>query len=104
MARSYLAGISFLTFQFQVIYSSNGFPVQGFSRFCSAVVAEVASFACEGFPTAEDAVFPVDFGDTSPCVPGAIIEICSALHSLYPAGDGSIVIFASMPANSWRVR
>ncbi len=22
----------------------------------------------------------------------------------YPAGDGSIVIFRSMPANSWRVR
>jgi len=57
------------------------------------VVAEVAGFASGGFPTAEDAIFPIDFGDTSPCVPGAIIEICSALHSLYPAGDGSIVIF-----------
>ena len=54
-------------------------------------------FASGGFPTAEDTVFPIDFGDTSPCVPGAIIEICSALHSLYPAGDCSIVIFRSMP-------
>jgi len=45
-----------------------------------------------------------DSGDTSPCVPGVVIEICSALHSLYPAGDGGGVIFRSMPANSWLVR
>jgi hypothetical protein len=62
-----------------------------------------AGFAFGGLPTAEDAVFPIDFGDTSPCVPGVVIEICSALHSLYPAGAGSIVIFRSMAANSWRV-
>ena len=68
------------------------------------VVAAMAGFASGGLPTAEDTVFPIDSGDTSPCVPGAVIEICSALHSLYPAGDGSIVIFRSMPANSWRVR
>ncbi|MGB6561961.1 MAG: hypothetical protein WBE69_05105 [Candidatus Binataceae bacterium] len=48
--------------------------------------------------------FTIDFGDTSPCVPGAVIEICSALQSLYPVGAGSIVIFRSMAANSWRVR
>jgi hypothetical protein len=34
----------------------------------------------------------------------AVIEICSASRSLYPAGDGSAAIFASMPANSRRVR
>jgi len=48
--------------------------------------------------------FTIDFGDTSPCVPSAVIEICSALQSLYPVGAGSIVIFRSMAANSWRVR
>jgi len=54
--------------------------------------------------TAENAVFPIDSGDSSPCVSGVVIEICSALRSLYPAGDGSIAIFASMSANSRRVR
>src|SRR5208283_4184577 len=52
----------------------NGFPVQCFSRSGSAVfpvVAEVAGFASGGFLTAEDAVFPIDFVDTSPCFPGA---------------------------------
>ena len=49
---------------------------------------------------AEKAVFPIDSGDTSHCAPGAVIEICSALHSLYPADDGSIVTFRSMPRNS----
>jgi hypothetical protein len=100
-----VAGISFLTLQFQVVRSSNGFRVQGFSRCCSAVfpvVAEVAGFASGGPSTAEDAVCPS--GDTSPCFPGVVIEICSALRSLYRAGDGSIAIFASMPANSRRVR
>ncbi len=67
-------------------------------------VAEVAGFASGGLPTAEDAVVPIDSGDTSPRIPGVVIEIGSALHSLYPAGDGSIAIFASMPANSRRVR
>jgi hypothetical protein len=33
-----------------------------------------------------------------------VIEIGSALRSLYPAGDGSIAIFASMLANNRRVR
>jgi hypothetical protein len=33
-----------------------------------------------------------------------IVQPESALHSLYPPGDSSIVIFRSMPANSWRVR
>jgi len=57
-------------------------------------------FLGKALPTAEDAVFTIDSGDASPCFPGAVIEICSALHSLYTAGDGSIVIFRSMPANS----
>ena len=64
----------------------------------------MAGFASGEPSTAEDAVFPIDFGDTSPCIPGVVIEICSALRSLYTAGDGSIAIFASMPANSRRVR
>ena len=56
-----------------------------------------AGFASGGLPTAEDAVFPIDSGDTSPCVPGAVIEICFTLHSLYPAGAGSIVTGAGTP-------
>ena len=68
------------------------------------VVAEVAGFASVGPSTAEGAVFPIDSGDTSPCIPASSSKICSALRSLYPAGDGSIAIFASMPANSRRVR
>ena len=39
-----------------------------------------AGFESRGLPTAEDAVFPIDSGDTSPWVPGAVIEICSALR------------------------
>ncbi len=81
--------------------------MQGFSRFWSAVFPVVqgeAGFALGGLPTTENAVFPIDSGDTSPCIPGIVIEICSALRSLYLAGDGSIAIFASMPANSRRVR
>jgi hypothetical protein len=34
----------------------------------------------------------------------ANIELCSALRLPYPAGDGSIAIFRSMPANNRRVR
>ena len=63
-----------------------------------------AGFASGGLPTAENAVFPIDSGDTCPSIPGVVIEICSALRSLYPAGDGSIAIFRSMPTNSRRVR
>jgi hypothetical protein len=54
--------------------------------------------------TAEDAVFPIDSGDSSPYVSGVVIEICSALRSLYPAGNGNIAIFRSIPANNRRVR
>jgi hypothetical protein len=36
--------------------------------------------------------------------PSVVIEICSALHSPYPAGNGSAAIFRSMLANSRRVR
>jgi|HubBroStandDraft_1064217.scaffolds.fasta_scaffold2074147_1 hypothetical protein len=36
--------------------------------------------------------------------PSVVIEICSALRSSYPDGDGSAVIFRSMPANNRRVR
>jgi hypothetical protein len=36
--------------------------------------------------------------------PSVIIEICSALRSSYPAGDGSIAILGSMPPNKRRVR
>ena len=81
--------------------------MQGFSRFCAAafpVVAEVAGFASNGPSTAEDAIFLIDSGDTYPYIPGVVIAICSAFHLIYPAGDGSIAIFASMPANSCRVR
>ena len=53
---------------------------------------------------AENAVLPIDSGDTSPCVPGVVIEICSALHAPYPAGMGRAAIFRSMSANSRRVR
>ena len=59
----------------------NGFPLQGFSRFRSgafAVVQGKAGFMLGGRPTAEDAVFPIVSGDTSPCIPGVVIEICSA--------------------------
>src|SRR5208282_3542660 len=53
-------------FPFGLSYSkpsnrSNGFPVQGFSRFFSAVFPVVrvgAGFASDGPPTAENAVFP----------------------------------------------
>jgi hypothetical protein len=44
------------------------------------VVQGEAGFASGGLPTAEDAVFPIDSGDTSPCVHGVVIENCSALH------------------------
>jgi hypothetical protein len=97
-------------FDFPIItrpIARNCFPLQGFSRFWSAVFPVVqgeAGFAFGGLPTAGDAVLPIDSGDTSPCVPGVVIEMCSASRSLYPAGDGSIAIFASMPANSRRVR
>jgi hypothetical protein len=87
--------------------SASGFPVQGFSRFYSAVVpvvAEVTGFASGGLPTAEDAGFLIDFADTSSRVPGANIEICSALHSLYAAGEGRLMIFRIMPASSWLFR
>jgi hypothetical protein len=33
-----------------------------------------------------------------------VTEICSALRSPYPAGDGSAAIFRSIPANNRRVR
>jgi hypothetical protein len=56
-----------------------------------------AGFASAGLLTAEDAVFLIDSGDTSPSVSGVVIEICSA-------GDGSAAIFRSMPTNSRRVR
>jgi hypothetical protein len=56
------------------------------------VVRVGAGFAADEPPTAENAVFPIDSGDTSPCIPGVVIEIGSALRSLYPAGDGSIAI------------
>ena len=70
------------------------------------VVRVGAGFAADEPPTAENAVFPVDSGDTSPRVSGVVIEMCSAVRSLYPAGDGSssAMIFTSMPANSRRVR
>ena len=48
-----------------------------------------AGFASGGLPTAEDAVFPINSGDTSACMSGVVIKVCSALRSLYPAGDGS---------------
>jgi hypothetical protein len=62
---------------------SNGFSRQGFRRFCSAVFPSVrigAGFASGGPSTAEDAVFPIDSGDTSPCVSGVVIAICSTLR------------------------
>ena len=49
-------------------------------------------FASGGLATAEDAVFPIDSGDTSPWVLGAVIEIAPLCASLYPAGAGSSVI------------
>ena len=33
---------------------------------------EGADFASDGPTTAEDAVFPIDSGDTSPCIPGVV--------------------------------
>lgn len=61
--------------------TSNEFPVQGFRRFCSpvlAVVAEVSGFPSGRPSTAEDAVFPIDFGDTATRIRGVVIEICAA--------------------------
>lgn len=55
--------------------------MKGFADFvpqCSQYAAR-GRFASEGLPTAEDAVFPIDSGDTSPCVPGVMIENCSTL-------------------------
>jgi hypothetical protein len=60
------------------------------------VVRGGAGFASGGLSTAENAVFPIDSADTSPCVPRVVIGICSALRSPYPAGDGSAAIFRSM--------
>jgi aryl-alcohol dehydrogenase-like predicted oxidoreductase len=57
--------------------------LQGVSRFWPAVFPVVqgeAAFASGGLPTAEDAVFPIESGDTSPCVPGVVIENCSTLR------------------------
>jgi hypothetical protein len=65
-------------------------------------VPAAVGFASGGLPTVEDAVFLIDSGDTSPCVLGVLIEICSVLLSLYPAGDSSAAIFASTPTNSRR--
>jgi hypothetical protein len=36
--------------------------------------------------------------------PSVFIEICSALRSPYPAGDGSAAIFRRMPVNNRPVR
>jgi hypothetical protein len=45
----------------------------------------------------ETAAFPTEFSDTFPFPPYLVTEICSALRSPYPAGDGSTAIFRSMP-------
>ena len=51
--------------------------MQGWSAVFPVVRGEAgsASWGAPGFPTAEAAVFPIDSGDTSPCFPGAVIEI-----------------------------
>jgi hypothetical protein len=36
-----------------------------------------AGFAFGGLSMAEDAALQIDSGDTSPCVPGVVIAICS---------------------------
>ena len=44
----------------------------------------------------ERTLFPGASADTAPRQTSAVIEICSALHAPYPAGDGNAAIFCSM--------
>jgi hypothetical protein len=70
---------------FFLFHSSNSFPLQGFSRFWCAVLPVVegeAGFASNGLSMGEDAIFPSDSGDTSPCVPGVVIELYSPIQNL----------------------
>jgi len=63
-----------------------------------------AGFASGAQPTPVNDPFPERFRRHFSRRPGVIIEICSALHSPYPAGDGSIAILRSMLPKSRRVR
>jgi hypothetical protein len=48
--------------------------------------------------------FPERFRRHFALRPSVVIEICSALRSRYPAGDGSIAILCNMLPKSRRVR
>jgi hypothetical protein len=102
-----LNGISFLTFNSNWFATSKGFPLQGFTP--SWATAFPAAPEGTGFASGEHVTPRNDrfrgrvrrHFSRQTC---AVIENCSTLRSPYPAGDGSIAIFASMPANSRRVR
>jgi hypothetical protein len=63
-----------------------------------------AGFASGAHATAGKDPFPERFGRHFSRRPNVVIKICCALHSPYPAGDGSAAIFRNMPPNSRRVR
>src|ERR1700694_1482281 len=107
VGRSFLSGISVLTLRFQLPYRLDDLSLQGFSRFWSTVFPAApggAGFASGGQRNAGRCPFSERFRRHFSLRPSAVIEICSALRSPYPAGDGSAAIFRSMPANSRRVR
>lgn len=63
-----------------------------------------SSAASHSHKILETAASPTEFSDNFCLRPSIVIEICSALRSPYPAGDGSAATFRRMPANSRRVR
>jgi hypothetical protein len=88
-------------------YRLDDLSLQGFSRFWSTVFPAApggAGFASGGQRNAGRCPFSERFRRHFSLRPSVVIEICSALRSPYPAGDGSAAIFRSMPANSRRVR
>jgi len=66
------------------------------------VVAAIAGFSLAGSRRLT-ARSPDRFWRHFSLIPGVVIEICSALRSHYPAGDGSIAIFRSTAADNGRV-
>jgi hypothetical protein len=101
------SGFPFLTFQFNSLHRSKGFPLQGFSRHCSTVfpvVPEGAGFASGEHATPRKTVLPGRIRRHFPRQTRAVIEICFALHAPYPAGDGNAAIFCSMFPKSRLVR
>src|ERR1700683_2078584 len=100
--------ISVLTLLFQLPIGRTTSLRKDFSRYWSTVfpaAPEGAGFASGEHKTPRNDPFPGCTDRHFHRQTSTVIENCSALRSHYPAGDGSsIPIFASMSANSCRVR